>query len=357
MKILIMGAGAGGAAAVAELSNAGHVVSLWNRSAETLAPFQKLGGIRYEGVLGSGIAVPHLITPDIHSAIADAEIAVVTLPTISHAPVAHALADAGWGNRPVILNPGHTGGALEFAHVYGSRQTVPPIAEFSTLTYVARKYQPDTVTISGRAKHLRAASLPGGEGALTLACSLFPGATPVRDVLFSGLCNLNMVLHAPGAILAGAWVEARRGDFTFYVEAMTPGVTRVMRELDRERRAVALAFGHEVPSVIDEMKLVGTVDMSADSNDFSAAISGGEANKKLKAPDSLKHRYYREDFGHGLLPFLALADIAKVRTPVADSLFRLATVFCGDDFSRTGRTAQSMGIEGLSKLQLIEKVR
>src|ERR1700720_2944028 len=119
MKVLIIGAGAGGAAAVAELTKAGHQVSLWNRSAETLAPFKAIGGVRYEGVLGSGTAVPRLITSDLSEAIDDVEIAVVTLPTFSHAPVARAMAEAGWEqSRPVVLNPGHTGGALEFSNAY-----------------------------------------------------------------------------------------------------------------------------------------------------------------------------------------------------------------------------------------------
>jgi opine dehydrogenase len=341
MKVSILGAGAGGAAAVAELTLAGHDVAWWNRSVATLAPFR-------------------LITGDVQAAIAGADVAVVALPTFSHAPVARSLAEAGWpADRPIVLNPGHTGGALEFAHAWrGVRADVPPIAEFSTLTYVARKYRPDHVTVTGRAKHVRAAALAGGEAARDVACLLFPGATPARDVLAADLANVNMVLHAPGAVLGAAWVEATRGDFTFYVQAMTPGVGRTMRLLDDERRAVASAFGHELPNVIEEMKLIGTVEASVtDTNDFVAAIAGGEANKRIKGPDSLQHRYYREDFGHGLLPFLELAAIAGVATPVAQSLLTLAQALVGVDYRAGGRTAEAMGIAGLSSAELINLVR
>jgi opine dehydrogenase len=360
MKISILGAGAGGAAAVAELTQTGHEVVLWNRSAETLAPFQALGGVRYAGVLGEGIARPRLITADLAEAIKGADAAVVTLPTFSHAPVARALASAGWpATCPVVLNPGHTGGAFDFAHAYRSvRADLPPIAEFSTLTYVARKYQPDSVTVTGRARQVRAAALPGGDAALNAACMLFPGATPVGDVLASALANANLVLHPPGAVLAAAWVEATHGDFTFYVQAMTPGVARAMRALDDERLAVAAAFGHRLPNLVEEMKLIGTVESSIiDTQDFVAAIAGGEANKRIKGPDSLQHRYYREDFGHGLLPFLELAAIAGVATPVARSLFTLAQTLVGIDYSQGGRTAEAMGIAGLSKSELIQRVR
>ena len=113
----------------------------------------------------------------------------------------------------------------------------------------------------------------------------------------------------------------------FQEEHVYPVEADVMRALDDERLAVAAAFGHRLPNLIEEMKLIGTVESSVeDTQDFMAAIAGGEANKRIKGPDSLQHRYYREDFGHGLLPFLELAAIAGVATPVARSLFTLAQV-------------------------------
>jgi opine dehydrogenase len=360
MKVLILGAGAGGAAAVVELTLAGHEVTLWNRSSDTLAPFRASGGVAYEGVLGEGVVLPQLITSDIRAAIRGADVAVVALPTFSHAPVARSMAEAGWpADRPVVLNPGHTGGALEFAHAYRSvRPDLPEIAEFSTLTYVARKYRPDRVTVTGRAKHVRAAALAGGAFALDVACRLFPGALPVADVLAADLSNANLVLHPPGAVLGAAWVEATHGDFTFYVQAMTPGVARTMRLLDDERLAVAASFGHSLPNLIGEMQSIGTVEAAVtDLDDFVGAIAGGEANKRIKAPDSLQHRYYREDFGHGLLPFIELAGIAGVATPVADALFALAQALVGTDYRNGGRTAEAMGLAGMSKSELLHFVR
>lgn len=360
MRIAVLGAGAGGAATTVELCESGHDVILWNRSPETLTPFQVLGGIGYKGVIGKGVAKPKMITSDLAVAIADAQVAMIVLPTFSHAPLARALAEAEWpSDKPIILNPGHTGGALEFTQMFRSlRADVPPIAEFSTLTYVARKYAPDSVTISGRAKQVRAAALPGGTTALVSARELFPGIVAMSDVLGSDLANVNMVLHPPGAIMAAAWVEAAGGSFTFYVDAMTAGVARTMHQLDDERRAVGRAFGHELPNLVEEMKLIGTVEPEiSDIDDFRSAISSGEANKRIMAPNSLAHRYYREDFGHGLLPFIDLASIAGIEVPVAISLFTLAQSLTGVDYRQGGRTAEAMGIAGMSKQQLERYVR
>jgi opine dehydrogenase len=357
MRVAVIGAGAGGAAATVELTLAGHDVAFVGRTPDTLSPFED-GGIGYAGVLGDGALRPRIMTCDMGAGTRDAEVAVVTLPTFAHSSVARALARAGWGTeRPVILNPGHTGGALEFHAAYKSvLGAAPPIVEFATLAYVARKLVPHTVTVTGRARRLRAAALPGGQPALDLACSLFPGAYDTGDVLASDLSNVNMILHPPGAILAAAWVEARAGDFTFYVDGMTPGVARVMEQLDEERRAVARAFGHDLPNLLDEMKLIGTVAADAPSGDYAAAIAGGEANRRIRAPDSLAHRYYVEDFGHGLTPFLVFARIAGVETPVASALSSLGAILTRGS-SGPQRDDAAMGIAGFGPEQLIAAVR
>lgn len=357
IKVAVAGGGAGGAAAVAELVAAGHEVRFWSRSPRTLAPFQEQGGIAYEGMLGAGLARPKLFTLDLAEAVDAADVVLICVPTFAHRDLASALARVG-ARVPIVLNPGHTGGALEFRqtfHALGAEP--PPIAEFSTLTYVARKYTSSRVTITGTAKGVRLAALPHGEKAAGAAQVLFHGARVAPDVLACDLANVNMVLHTPGAVLGAAWVEATGGDFTFYVQGMTTGVARVMRALDDERRAVARAFGHDLPSVTAEMQAIGTVEASVrDLDDLVSAIASGQANRRIKAPDSLEHRYYREDFGHGLLPFTALAAIAEVEVPVATSLLRIAQTLLGFDLAQDGRTAERMGIAGLDRSGLLELV-
>jgi opine dehydrogenase len=360
MRVTVLGAGAGGCAAVAELTAAGHEVTLWNRSDATLEPLRRAGGVEFDGVLGEGTARPRLLTSDLAQSLGGCEAVVCVLPTFLHAALAGDLAQAGLARDvPIVLNPGHTGGALEFRTAFVRRlEAVPPIAELSTLTWVARKHAPQRVTVTGRARSVRAAALPGGERALESACILFPSARAQPDVLASDLANVNMVLHPPGAVLGAAWIEATHGDFTFYVEGMTSGVARVMRALDDERRAVAAAYGHALPNLIEEMQLIGTVEAAvADTGDFASAIAGGRANSRIRAPDSLGHRYYREDFGHGLLPFIELARIAAVPVPVAESLLTLGERLLGTDFRASGRTAQAMGIAGLDREGLISLVR
>jgi len=357
VKVAVVGGGAGGAAAVAELASAGHEVRFWTRSQETLAPFQEQAGVAFDGIMGAGRAKPALMTCDLAEAADGADVALICVPTVAHREVAQGLARIR-SRVPIVLNPGHTGGALEARQTFiASSCDPPPIAEFSTLTYVARKYMKACVTITGKAKSVRLAAMPGGEIAAELARLLFPAAKPVSDVLASGLANVNMVLHTPGAVLGAAWVEATGGDFTFYVQGMTGGVARIMRALDDERRAVGRAFNHELPSLTEEMQAIGTVEESTpDIDDFVSAISSGEANRWIKAPNSLQHRYYREDFCYGLLPFAVIAKIGDVDVPVANALLQIGRVLIGFDPATTGRTAERMGVAQLDRSALLRLV-
>lgn len=349
--VAVLGGGAGGAAAAVDLCTRGHRVRWWGRS----GPPQE---IAYDGALGSGRIRPDIATKDLARALDGVEVAVVCLPATAHAEIAAALAEAEV-EVPLVLNPGHTGGALHVRSVMQGRGgRTPPVAELSTLTYVARKAAPDAVHVSGVARRVLAACLPGGAPALEATLALFPAAQPTVDVLATGLSNVNLVLHPPGAVLAAAWVEATGGDFRFYVDAMTPGVARVLIALDEERRAVARAFGHALPDIAQEMAAIGTADPDAAARgDILGAIRGGAANARIRAPDSLAHRYYREDFGHGLLPLLALAEIAGVELSTAPALLRLGALLAGEDVVAEGLDAKRLGIAGLDRDELLQMVR
>jgi opine dehydrogenase len=335
--VAILGAGAGGTAAAVELAGAGHHVRLWNRNPATLAPHLVRGGVESTGLLGNGFTELPWIGTSLAEAIDGADVAVVCLPALAHEALADDLAALSV-SVPLILNPGHTGGALHVAARFGSvGRAAPPIVEFSTLSYVARKNAEGVVSVTGRAGRLGAAVLPTADAAadaaaMELARSLWPAIVELPDVIATSLSNVNLVLHPPAAVLGLAWVEATGGSFRFYAEGTTPAVARVMTALDAERREVARAYGHELPPLLLEMAGLGTVDpLDTDmlasptaAESVRRAVSGGAANAAIAAPADLAHRYYREDFAYGVVPLTELAAAVGVPTPVANALLVLA---------------------------------
>ncbi|MDA8290736.1 MAG: NAD/NADP octopine/nopaline dehydrogenase family protein [Actinomycetota bacterium] len=358
--VAVLGAGAGGLATAAELTLGGHEVALWHPNPARLAPYRE-SGVTYRGALGEGVATPALVTDALGEALARCEVAVVTLPAFLHDPVFTGLATAG-RRLPVLLSPGHTGGALHLRQVFcRAGAPAPAVAELSTLPYVARVDENGAVNVTCCARHLRCGVLPGGDEAATAAAVLFSSELAPGDVLASSLANVNLVLHPPGAVLGAAWIEATAGAFTFYVEGLTPGVARVAEALDAERRAVALRFGHALPTLVEEMSLIGTVELPLPEGGgageaTAAAISSGAANRSIAAPGSFAHRYYREDFSFGLAPFLALADVAGEAAPIARSLLALGGVLAAATMPAP-LDAAALGIEGCDVDALLAVVR
>lgn len=358
--VSVLGAGAGGLATVVELSASGHDAVLWHPNPARLDTYRS-GGVRHRGVLGDGTATPAKVTDDLEEALSSCEVAIVSLPAFLHPAVFAGLAGARFA-RPVVLSPGHTGGALHLRAVFRrAAVAAPAVAELSTLPYVARVDDSGTVNVTGRARHLRCGVLPGGSDAASAADALFSCALSIGDVLASSLANVNLVLHPPGAVLASAWIEATGGAFTFYVEGLTPGVASVIEALDAERRAVAARFGHVLPRLIEEMALVGTVETPLPQartpvEQTASAIAAGAANRTLRAPSSLAHRYYKEDFPFALAPFCALADIAATAVPVARSLLALGNVL-GADALPPPLDAARLGIDGFDLEGLLAAVR
>ncbi len=337
----MLGAGSGGLAAAAQLGEREFDVVLWSRPGNTFDALQKAGSPSFEGVFGSGRAQLALLTDSLAAALRGTDAAVVCLPAFALGPLADALAALD-ADVPLVLNPGGTGGALNIATRLRASGARPiPIAEFSTLTYVARKAAADRVEVSAVAGRVRSACLPGGEEALQWARELYPQTRAERDVLATSLANVNLVLHPPGAILAAAWVEASKGDFLFYAQATTPAVARTMAALDSERLSVASAFGHELDPLLEEMRAIGTIDDGA-ANDLGAAIRSGRANAAIRAPTSLADRYYREDLPFALRPFCELAQTAGVQVPTADALRALA-----ETVLPAGTMDDGLGLEGM----------
>ena len=345
--VAILGAGNGGFAAAAHLTNLGHDVRLYNRSQSTVAAIQERGGIEYEGVIGNGFAEIQHITTNIEEAVSEVDAIVVCLPAIAFPDLARSLAPVVTPDTPILLNPGSTGGALVMRETLQSAgcESIPTIAETNTLTYICRKSDEKGVTIYSTVDNVRCASVPADDTAAIEIFTDFFDLDVLPTVLHTSLCNVNAMLHPPGVILSTAWIQHSGGDFRFYYDAGTAGVANVMEELDEERRAIASAWNISLepfPSLF--ASLGSTSARAAEENSFLRMLRESEPNKDIKAPASTDDRYFDEDFPYGLVPMKALARIKDVETPVIDSLVTLASSITENDYEEIGWDANQMGI-------------
>jgi hypothetical protein len=183
-----VGAGHGGKAMAADLATRGFAVNLYNRSAERIKEIALRGAIELEREDNSHrLGRLALVTSDIAEALQDSDVVMVVLPASGHRDVAWLCAPHLRDGQSVVLNPGRTGGALEFRQILdqagcGADVTV---AEAGTFIFASRSTGPTEARIFRRKNTVPLAALPATRTGhvLEAVCEAFPQFIPVFTVI------------------------------------------------------------------------------------------------------------------------------------------------------------------------------
>jgi opine dehydrogenase len=249
----------------------------------------------------------------------------------------------------ILLNPGSTGGALEFRRVFaehgvGAR---PILVETGTLSHCARADGERGVNVGLRVRHIACAALPAlaTEEVVAGLQRHFPGLRPRADVLEVALCNGNPVIH-PAIMLSNlAAIERSGGEHRFYADGVTPGVARIIEAVDCERLAIGAALGYELMTEPEMCVAQGY----GRSTNYYECYASSEVFGALLSPTGTDHRYLHEDVGLGLVTYVSLGDMLGVPCPRSRALVELASAVTGRGYLREGRrSAERLGLAGLS---------
>ena len=353
-SIAILGAGNGGCAAAADLTQRGFEVRLFSRTPTTIAPIKARGGVEHEGVLGEGMAPVAIATSDAGEAMAGADLVILMVPTHAHESIA---AIAGPHLRPdqlLLASPGHT--ALLIPTVLRRRGIARPRhCETATLPYICRMSAPGRVRITKASHHIVFAAFPARETEAVAARMrpVFPAIKPVASILETVFPYTNAIHHPPATIGNVGRIEATAGEYYHYYDGISPSVGRLIDALDRERSSVAAALGAKAERFIDHFFKAGYTTAAAHETGLAyEAFHQSEPDRWIRAPASLEHRFLDEDIPFGLVPLAELGRLAGVATPTMDHLIHIASVATGKDYREIGLTLARLGLAGLSREQV-----
>lgn len=353
-KITVIGAGHGGKAMAAHLALLGLQVNLYNRTFEHIEVIKKLGGIELESFDEGphGFGKLKLVTSDIGEALKDAQLVMVVVPASAHADIARDVAPYLRNGQILILHPGRTLGALEFAKVLRDRgcQADVTIAESETFIYTSRSDGPARARIFRIKEAVPIAALPAirNDEVLKAIVPIYPQFIDGGNVLNTGLNNMGAIFHPTLTLLNSGWIEHTQGNYQFYVDGLTPSVARVLDVLDYERVAVASSLGYRARTALEWLKLV----YKTGGENLHEAILNQMGYYGIKAPPTLNHRYIFEDVPMGLVPIASLGMRLGVPVPCMDSIIRLGSVIHKMDFWRHGRTLEKLGLDHLNVSEL-----
>lgn len=343
----VAGAGNGGLAMAGHLGLMGFPVSLYNRTDERLAGVRWHGGIELEGEV-SGFGPVTRATSDIAEAMEGADVIMVVTPATAHAGLARAMAPFLKDGQIVLLNPGRTGGALEIRKVLADAgiTTHPVIAEAQTFIYASRALNRHKARIFRIKNEVPMATLPSYwiPEVLAVIRGAFPQFTAGGNVLATSMENIGAVFHPALTILNAGWIEETQGDFEYYLQGITPSVAKVLEKIDAERLDVARALGVRSVSAREWLYL----SYDSPGADLHEAIHRTEAYRGIKAPPNIAHRYIWEDIPMSLVPLVSIGAVLGVPTPTISMIVQLGSLLHERDYAAEGRTAERLGLAGLS---------
>ena len=352
MNVAVLGGGHGAVAVAGDLALRGHEVRLALRNRPRFEEIFAKRTIRLEGLI-EGEAGLAAVSDDHAEVVAGADVVLVPLPAHAQEEVARAVASTLVEGQVVYLTPGTFGSFVFREALKRAGGADVPVAESATLPYGARMSGPACVRIGLVASHLPTGVYPAARTETTLAPirELYPVAEPVEDGLAAGLLNFDGALHAPLVLMNAGPIEGL-DSFDIHLEGNPPSVVRVSVALDRERIALRQALGyhtHHWP-LEDLYSRVGETFYGVISRETM------ERQSVWREKIDFHHRYVVEDVGCGLALWSSLGRKLGVATPLADAFLAIASAVNGDDYKRSGRTLENLGLAQLSAAELRERL-
>ncbi len=239
------------------------------------------------------------------------------------------------------------------------------IGGWSSMPYGTRLVEPGKVNLVLRTRELVGDALPSNDGGKFIGTlkniPAFNGTVEVKrgdTIIGVDLSNPNPVIHVPGSILnVGAMQVSEmegtlgipKGKYSMYKHGMSPAISQVQFAFYQEERRIADAMG------------IKMIEYREDQFFWKGSIMGIEfwapfvdvIMPPIVGPTSIRHRYFAEDIPVGTVVRYNLAKKFGVDVPIIESLIRLGSVICRQDFLKEGISLKDLGIENLSKDQII----
>ena len=334
-RVFICGAGHQGLSMSAHLALNGLSVNLWNRTQKNIQKVVDTGIVHCSGIVNGDAKIEK-----VSSTMADtvSDFIMVATPSSAHKDIARMLAPYVTKNTVVILNPGRTFGAIEFAEELKKNGVadLPHIAETQTIVYTCRRTGANSTSILALKKDVEIAALRGSSIHFIMSrmpeC-LKPYFKVVDSVGKTSLSNVGMVLHCAPVMMNIGWIETEKADFKYYYDGISPSVAHFLEKIDMERLAVAKAGGYEVESVKEWM--IRTYGVTGDT--LYACIRNNVAYREIDAPPTINTRYIFEDVPNGLVPIEAMGKELGVFTPNITTIIDLICSVMDTDYRALGR--------------------
>jgi len=378
--VAVLGGGACAQTFAAEFTLAGYKVRLYELPelaqgtlGEVLRTHEiELGGAQanFKWFRRAGIAKVDVVTTEISEALRGAGLVIVAIPAKGHKPFFEKMIPCLEDGQVISIFPDNFG-SLMLRNMMGEKgcNVDVIIGGWGCMPHGVRVVEPGKLDCIIRIRELLGDALPGKDGdkffETMKGIPAFDGVVELKrgdTIIGVDLSNPNPAVHVPGSILNVGAMEVSemegtlgipKGKYSMYKHGMSPAVARVQLAFYQEERKIANAMGIEM------------IEFRDDQFFWKGGIMGVEywvpfadvIIPPIVGPNSVEHRYFTEDIPVGTVIRSHLAKKFGVDVPTIESMIQLGSVICKRDFLKEGITLKELGIEDLTKEQIIRYVR
>lgn len=330
MKVAILGTGGVGLGYAAFLHEAGHEPVLWSPSGAGVRTFADGTDLIATGAVSSRFRPAVATDP---AFVGDVDAAIVAVPGYGYRRVFEAIVPHVASRTTVIVSAHLSLAARYFARRLSERGVKAPVLAWGTTALMGRKTSVSSVEIGGVRKEIdvAASAAADGQAGLATCVALFGERFRLHDDLMAiQLGNLNPPIHMASAL--GNLTRIERGESWGNYDGITPAVGRLIEALDRERLAVAAAWGVDVRSVERHYQLTFGFEEGKSVAEMAAEVH--RRRNGPPGPKSLETRFVIEDVPFGIVPLIRIGRHVGVATPLHEAGLALFNAIYARDFGK-----------------------
>jgi len=334
--VSVLGAGNGGFAITAGLTEAGYDVTLFatpEHDSNLQAAIER-GGIETRGSMETFVE-PYSMTTDPTEAMADASLVLVPVPAYGHRDIAKQCLPHASDGQTIALLPGYGSSVLYRSLLKEWDLDIDvTVGECSVIPYACRISGPGEVTIQGSVT-LFGAAYPAADNKQFFAdLERYFEFVQLNNVFESMVKNPNPVIHPLPSLLNIGSIDRRNAQISLYGEGMTERVLRGLHAVDAERQKIVASMGIEPTDIDGIYELLGTGPIYRQGMNTDA--------------DHFLERFIVEDVPYGLRPWLSAGKALGVDMPLIRGIIEFASELWEADYMKNGRTIENLGLDPAS---------
>lgn len=351
-EVAIAGAGAVAFTSACLLRLLGNEVTLWSPSGRGTMGVRDGTKITTTGSVNGKFDVKVVEDPKLLCEAA--KLIMVAIPAYGQKSIFSQLLPHLTDDHTIML----TGGQMSFGFLYlsklvadaGKKTTVCIINGPMTM---GRKLGPtDCVQVPPK-KMARFAAIPANKTEQAIATvseawgQRFKSYANVLDVAFTAMGG---IVHS--ALVLGNMTRIEEGEEWCGYYYTTESISRLTEALDKDRIAVAAAFGIATPTAVE---LFSHGDRKGNTvRDVLHPLAYERTFRN--GPRNINTRYIEEEVPYNLVTLERLGRIAGIETPTASRVIDIYNIMRAKDFRQVNTMAEALGLDTMSREEIMERV-